>query len=428
MNLTHSLRVGITVCIMLISICSSSLGDVSEYSGQNQIDSPIASLSGSLFEIQSETLSDTLPEALPYHMLKEDIRELYSREILLVNQSRQIDLNDTVFFADRQWIEPHISSLGAYESLLRDRAIRLAQFELRLKEIWPELGLEERVDITENLEGLLRRQSILLYDFQSQLKKKYCLFPIREKKKFLNSFQDLLDRNAALLLGFEGFLHYLQDAPEEDKIEFLASFEDLIRRQAVLLDIYEDLLKVNCELLKIYKYVDGCECYRSGQNVTYTYVIKNTCNCSIVGIRIVDNRLGIIIEGISLGPYETKSFSKSTVLKYPPRTEVCNTAQAWGIDPNGFTIMSESNEVCIQMCAPAKNQESLELGNQKALAIASDPATAENNILIKKNQISKCCPNKDYVNQMAIRVGDQLAASYRSSKGANNIKIVSNQQ
>ena len=129
MNLTHSIRVGITVCIMLISICSSSLGDVSEYSGQNQIDSPIASLSGSLSEIQSETLSYNLPEALPYHMLMEDIRELYSREILLVNQSRQIDLNDTVFFADRQSIEPHISSLGAYESLLRERAISLAQFE-----------------------------------------------------------------------------------------------------------------------------------------------------------------------------------------------------------------------------------------------------------------------------------------------------------
>ena len=80
------------------------------------------------------------------------------------------------------------------------------------------------------------------------------------------------------------------------------------------------------------------------------------------------------------------------------------------------------------MCAPAKNQESLKLGNQKALAVASDPATAENNILIEKNQNGKCCPNKDSANQMAIDVGDQLAASYRSSKGANNIKIVSNQQ
>ena len=90
--------------------------------------------------------------------------------------------------------------------------------------------------------------------------------------------------------------------------------------------------------------------------------------------------------------------------------------------------MSESNEVCIQMCAPAKNQESLELGNQKALAIASDLGAAENNIVIEKNQNGKCCPNKDSANQMAIRVGDQLAASYRSSKGANNIKIVSNQQ
>jgi hypothetical protein len=428
MNLAHSLRVGIAVCIMLISICSSSLGDVSEYSGQNQIDSPIASLSSSPSEIPSESLSDALPEALPYHMLMEDIRELYSSEILLVNQSRQMDLNDTVFFADRQSIEPHISSLSAYESLLRERAIRLAQFELRLKEIWPRLSLKERVDITENLEGLLRHQAILIYDFQYQLKKKFCFFSIREKKKFLDSFEDLLHRDAALLLGFEDFLHHLQNAPEEDKIEFLASFEDLIRRQAILLEIYEDLLKTKCNILIINKYVSRCDCYRSGQTITYTYVIKNACNCTIEGIKIVDSRLGVIVEGISLGPYETKYFRNSTVLKYPPDAVVCNTAQAWGIDPNGFTTISESNEVCIRMCAPpkTKNQESLKLGNQTALAVASDSATAENNILIKKNQNG--CENKDSANQMAIRVGDQLAASYRSSKGANNIKIVSNQQ
>ena len=109
MNPTHSLRVGITICILLISISPSCLGDVSEYSGQDQIDSTIVSLSGPLSEIlldiPSETPSDTLPEALPYAMLMRDIRELYSSEILLVNQSHQIDLNDTILFADRQSIE-----------------------------------------------------------------------------------------------------------------------------------------------------------------------------------------------------------------------------------------------------------------------------------------------------------------------------------
>ena len=428
MNQKQGIRVGITAVFVLISLCLSCLGEVSEYSGQDQIDSLIASLSRSPSEIPSESLSDALPETLPYPMLMEDIRELYSSEILLVNQSRQIDLNDTVSFADRQSIEQCICALSAYESLLRERAIRLAQFEIRLKKIWPELSMKEQVDITEGLEEMLRLQAIFIYDFQSQLKKKFCLFPIRDRKKFLNSFGDLLDREADLLLGFEGFLHHLQNAPEEDKIEFLASFEDLIRRQAILLSSYNSFLKVNCNILKIYKYVDGCGCYRSCQNVTYTYVVKNTCNCSVEGIRVVDSRLGIIIEGISLGPHEKKSFSKSTVLNYPSGTTVCNTAQAWGNFSNNFIIMSESNEVCIQMCAPAKNQESLELGNQKALAIASDLAAAENNIVIEKNQNGKCCPNKDSANQMAIRVGDQLAASYRSSKGANNIKIVSNQQ
>ena len=440
MNLTCSLRVGIAVGLLLISLCISCLGEVQENSRQAHInllpdslsETPNNSLPETLAEIPPETPSKTLneiqPESLPYCKLMEDLRDLYSGEILLINQSPQIQLSDTVLSADRQSIGQHIHTLSEYESQLRYRAVRLAQFESRLTEEWPELSLEERVSLTERLEELLRVQASRLYYFQSQLKKKYCLFPIREKNKFVNSFEDLLDREADLLQGFEDFLHQLQDAPQDDQIELLASFEDLIRRQAILLDTYEDFLKVNCNVLRIYKYVNRCGVYRAGQNITYTYVIKNTCNCSIDSIAIVDSRLGPIVGDISLGPHEKKSFNKSTVLNYPPGTMVCNTARAWGIDPNNFTIMRESNEVCIRMASPATNRDSLELGNQKALAIASDPAAAENSILIKKNQKSKCCENKDSANLMAIHVGDQLAAAHRSSKASNNIKIVSSQQ
>ncbi len=428
MNPTHSLRVGIAICLLLISISSSCLGGASEYSGNDQINSSIAPLPGPQSDISSAKLSDALPESSPYPMLMRDIRELNSGEILLTNLSRQISLNDTVLFADRQSIEECICSLGAYESLLRERAIRLAKLEIRLKEIWPQLSLEERVEMTEDLEGLLRTHSILIHDFQSQLKKKFCSFPIRDRKKFLISMGDLLDRDANLLLGFEDFLHNLQDVSKEQKVELLASFEDLIRRQAILLDIYEAFLKVNCNILKIYKYASGCGYYRPCQNVTYTYVIKNTCNCVVEGIRIVDSRLGIIVEDVSLGPHEKKSFTKSTSLNSLPGTTVCNTAQAWGNYSNNFIVMSESNEVCIRMAAPAVNNDSLKLGNQRAVAIASDPAAAENNILIEKNQEGKCCPDKDSAGQMTIGVGDQLAAAYRSSIGTNNIKIVSIQQ
>lgn len=428
MNTTHSLRIDIAVCLLLISISSNCVGDVSEYSGLDQIDSSIVSSPDSQPEILSQTLSDDLPESLSDATLMGDIRELHSDEILLVNQSHQIDLNNTVSFADRESIQECICSLSAYENLLRERAIHLAKFENSLKKSWPKLSLDERVEITEYLEKMLRYQAVFIYDFQSQLKKKFCSFPIRDRKKFLDSMEDLLDREAILLLGFEDFLHNLQDAPEDEKIEFLSSFEDLIRRQTILLDIYGAFLKVKCDVLKIDKYVNGCGPYRPCQNVTYTYVIKNNCNCIVEGIRIVDSRIGIITEDISLGPHEERSFNKSTLLKYPPGTKVCNKAQAWGNFTNNFIVMSESNEVCIQMAPPTMRNDSVILGNQRALAIASDIATAENNIVIEKNQGGKCGPDKDSAGQTTIGVGDQVAASYRGSKGANNINIVSNQQ
>jgi len=125
----------------------------------------------SLIDPISEIPSDDLPEALPYAALMGDIRELYSDEILLVNQSHQIDLNNTISYADRESIDECICALSAYENLLRERAINLTKFESRLKKSWPKLSLDERVEITGELEEMLRYQAIFIYDFQSQLKK-----------------------------------------------------------------------------------------------------------------------------------------------------------------------------------------------------------------------------------------------------------------
>ncbi len=344
MNPTYSLRAGTGACILLILLGLIGLGEVSECSGQGYVDSSVVSLSDSLSKNPFQYLSDNQSETQYYPSLIEDLQELNSSEFLLVNQSHQIG---------SQSIKECVLSLSAYERILRERAVRLAGFELKIKKIWPLLCLEERVEITKCLEELLRRQAALIHDFQYQLKKKYCLFSIQDREKFLSSLQDLLEREASLLLRFEDILHWMQNAHQEDKMQFLSSFEDLIRRQAILLDIYEDFLKVNCNMIKIYKYVDEHECYRSGQEVNYTYVIKNKCGCFTNEFDIVDSRLGVIIEGISLGPYETKSFNKTIILDYHPGTTVCNTA--FGIDANGF-IISASNEICIRMCPPDRNQ------------------------------------------------------------------------
>ncbi|NTV28266.1 MAG: hypothetical protein HGA93_06290 [Methanothrix sp.] len=248
--------------------------------------------------------------------------------------------------------------------------------------------------------------------------------------KFLHSFEDLLDRESELLGGFEVFLHKLQNVQDQYLIEFLANVEDLIRRQAVLLDIYRDLLKTKCSELKLYKYVVRCGEFRCGQNVTYNYVLRNSCNCTLEGVRIIDDRLGVIVDGVSLRPYEEKHFTKSSVLNYPSGTRLCNTARVFGVNPDGFTIFSISNEVCITVAEPLLNHnfDSIKLGNQKTVAIASDPAIAENSIIIKKNQNGKSSSNNDTINRDAISVGDQLAGAFQNSRASNSIKIVSNQE
>lgn len=424
MNQKSSLLIGIYISILLISTSLTCLADMQKFSSQDQINITPESL----IDVASGNASETQPEALPYSQLINEIDELNSSKILLVSQSRQIERNSTISFADQQCVDECVCSLNEYENLLRARAIYLAEFEVKLKNSWQNLNKLERIHITGLLERMLRYQSIFIYDFQSQLKKKFCSFPTRSRNKFLDSQKDLLERQANLLLGFEYFLHNLQDIDDAQKTEFLASFEDLIRRQAVVLDIYDAFLKVKCNILKINKYVNGCGVYRPCQNVTYTYVVINTCNCTVDGIRIVDNRLGIIADDVTLGPYEKKSFRITTSLNFTSGTTACNTAQAWGNLSNNFIVMSQSNEVCVKMASPTLTKDSLKLGSQKAVAMASDPANAENNIAIVKNQLGKFSPHKNSAQQMDIGVGDQLAAAYRNSKGANNIHIVSNQR
>lgn len=356
------------------------------------------------------------------------VDNLYSQEALLRNQSHQLESLRACDVTDQESRKCCIRLLDEYESQLRYQSELLASFEDLLIDEWPNLSEEQHITLTARLEDLLRRQETLLNEFQSCLKKFYCLLPPSSKKKFLNSYEDLLKREANLLLGFEDLLHLQQTISHPSMIAFLESFEDLIRRQAMLLDSFEDFLKVNCNILKIHKSVDKCG-FRPGQKVTYNYVISNTVNFTIVDVKIVDDHLGRVIEGITLGPYETKTFSKSTILDEdaPCGTKICNRARVFGVDPKGFTVSSLSNTVCIRLICESVNYDSVNLGDQRSLAFSSDWAKADNSIEIRKNQKINCSMNFESRNTEKIKVGNQFAAAFQSGRAKNSIKIIEGQ-
>ncbi len=406
MKLTDGLKAAMLVTIVvLVSMSTCALGDEGTSPGQ------------SYYRIDSA----------PKPSMQVD--DLYSQVVLLMNRSHQLESLGACDVTDQDSRERCTEFLDDYESQLRHQAELLDSFEDLLINEWPNLSEEQRISLTASLEDLLRREAILLNEFQSCLKKFYCLLPPSSKKKFLNSYEDLLKREANLLLGFEDILHLQQTIRHSSMIAFLESFEDLIRRQAMLLDSFEDFLKVNCNILKIHKSVDKCG-FRPGQKATYNYVISNTDNFTIVDIKIVDDHLGKVIEGITLGPYETKTFSKSTILDedVPGGTKICNRARVFGVDPKGFTVSSLSNMVCIRLICEAVNYDSVNLGDQRSLALSSDLAKADNFIEIEKDQKTNCAKNVDSRNAEKIKVGNQFAAAFQSGRAKNSIKIIEGQR
>jgi hypothetical protein len=323
-----------------------------------------------------------------------------------------------------------IQFLDQYEAELRDQAKLLKSFEALIEAEWQNLSDEERIELTASLEDLLREQSISIERFSRLLKKVWCLSSAKEKKKFLESYEDLLRRQSRLLLGFEDLLHRLQMEEDPVMAQFLASFEDLIRRQSVLLDEFSDFLRVNCHALKIKKSLKPlcCGCIRPGQEITYEYTVTNTENYTIEWVKIVDDRLGIVVEGASLAPHETRTFYKKVVVNEPPGTVICNTARVLGIDPAGFTIASESNRLCIRVASSVTNDDSITAGNQRALAISTDPAAASNTIDIQKNQKKRYISNGDTAEFEKIKLKDQYAGAINNARAANSIKIYSDQE
>ena len=95
MNLTQSLRVGIIASILMITFSISGLGSVSEGSDQFQID------------------------YRPNYTLDENVRELYSSEILLANQSSQLGSLEINTLTDPRSTSDCVRSLGDYEGVKR---------------------------------------------------------------------------------------------------------------------------------------------------------------------------------------------------------------------------------------------------------------------------------------------------------------------
>lgn len=231
--------------------------------------------------------------------------------------------------------------LDSLDDLLRNQSELISSFEYLLHKTPG--TIEEKVQFFASFEDLLRRNTILFSGFKDLLKNYWDRMDVEDQEKFLCSFEDLIERQMILLISFQELLdENYADFNHDEQIKFLSGFEDLIRRPN-LLKSYEDLFKMKHGGISIEKSVDKAV-IDSGETVTYTYVIKNFYRTKdIVGILITDNKLGEIVDNISLKPGETKSFTKLATLS----ESTCNKAKVMGQDPEGNLVCDESGNICV---------------------------------------------------------------------------------
>lgn len=243
---------------------------------------------------------------------------------------------------DHQITDTEYSALDSLETLLREESDLLLSFEYLLH-VTPKTP-ETRMEFLISFEDLLRRQAILFKGFEDLLKLHWDGMGVDEQEKFLASFEDLLDREVILFNSFkELFTQSWGDLNAEEQTRLVRSFEDLLRRQSDLIKSYEDLLKKKRGGISIEKRADKTT-ISSGETVTYTYIIRSYYeDKTITDIFIEDDQLGIIVNGVQLGPMETKSFTKTVVLT----RSTCNTAKVMGRGRDGKIVSDRSNEVCV---------------------------------------------------------------------------------
>jgi|GEM_PF-132850 len=237
--------------------------------------------------------------------------------------------------------EENYDPVASLEDLLRSQSELIMSFDYLLH--MTPMNTSAKVMFLESFEDLLRRQAILNSGFEDILKEEWEWLCPEEQEEFLESFADLLKRELILLASFEGHLDegWSVFTPEEQS-RLLGSYEDLLRRQADLHLSYEELLKMKNGGLTIVKLVDR-EVVDRGQTVTYSYVVKNWCRKTVCNVVIIDDKLGTVASGITLGPRETKTITKSVTIT----ESVCNSARAMGEDPESNIISDESNTVCV---------------------------------------------------------------------------------
>jgi hypothetical protein len=234
--------------------------------------------------------------------------------------------------------------IDSLESLLRDEANLFDSFEYLLHKT--NTTAEENVEFLASFEDLLRRQTVLFKGFEDLLKLKWECMSVEEQEKFLVSFEDLLKRETHLYFSFQSLLDKRWDEMTSEKhVQFLRSFEDLLRRQTTLLKSYECLFKIKRGGISIEKSADKTMIDCEG-TVTYTYTIKNFYSSrNISKIIVIDDKLGLIADEISLAPGEIKSFTKGTTLN----ESTCNQAKVMGEDPDGKLVCDYSDLVYVHV-------------------------------------------------------------------------------
>lgn len=233
--------------------------------------------------------------------------------------------------------------IGGLEDLLGDEANLLSSFEYLIHNTPTTVG--EKIGFLYSFDDLLRRQTVLFSGFQDLLKAHWSSMDIEEQEKFLGSFKDLLKRESTLYYSLEGLNEESwKDIPTERRIELLESFGDLLKKQANLLITYEELLKDKVGGLTVTKSVNK-PIIDPGETATFTYVIKNWYKKAEKDIVIIDDKLGTIENNVSLGPGESKSFTKSVNLW----DDSCSTATVLGKDPDGNIVGDDSDLVNVRV-------------------------------------------------------------------------------
>ncbi|VVB67685.1 Uncharacterised protein [uncultured archaeon] len=320
------------------------------------------------------------------------------------------------------YLAPGFDPVGGLADLLRGQTLLIDRFE-DLLHTTPKT-VDDSVMFLSNFEELVRNQAVLLSEFGDILKSRWRSLSRQEQHTFLCSFEDLIDRQVVLLTGFANLSEEDWNRfDSKNKTKFLSSFEDLLRRQSDLIKSYEDLYRITYGGITIEKSVDKTVVHR-GETVRYTYEITNWFgNESITDVSIFDNVLGPIVSNITLGPSETRYFSKSAVIS----GDTCNKARAFGKTPENATISEESQMVCVRFVRVSKNYGSIKSGKQTTISFGADLHDDANSVEIVKSQRANSSALRESYNIEHIETGDQTTISLGTTGAKNYFRIVTSQ-